>query len=179
MRLFERQGFLETSVQAIADDAGLTKGAFYHHFGAKEDVLVEIQREYLDAQAAAVEELTASTQDPVTVLEGLVRLSVRSVDEYRAHVAIFLQDRRHLTGKRFATVKKRRDVVETAFVEALTTGMETGAFRRAEDPRVVAYGIIGMCAWVYQWFGGAGRLTLDQVADMYWSMIYDGLRTDR
>lgn len=177
LTLFERQGFVETSVQAIADEAGLTKGAFYHHFGAKEDVLLEIQNEYLDAQVRAVEKLRASTDDPVRLLEGLVRLSVCDVEMHRAHVAVFLQDRRHLTGDRFAEVKQRRDVVEQAFVDVITRGIEMGVFQAVAEPRVIAYGIVGMCAWVYQWFGAQGRLKPEQVAEAYWTMIYGGLRT--
>jgi AcrR family transcriptional regulator len=38
-RLFGSQGYDATSVERIVQQAGVSKGAFYHHFSSKEDVL--------------------------------------------------------------------------------------------------------------------------------------------
>lgn len=40
LRLFSARGYLDVSVDDIAREAGVTKGAVYHHFGGKEDLLV-------------------------------------------------------------------------------------------------------------------------------------------
>ena len=41
-RLFHEKGFENTSIQNIADSCGLSKGALYHHFKSKEEVLERI-----------------------------------------------------------------------------------------------------------------------------------------
>lgn len=176
--LFERNGFAETTVQEIVEHADLTKGAFYHHFDCKEEMLRQIHDEYIEYQVESVRALLESTDDPVEQLRQLVFMSVRSVSTHRPHVAVFLQERRYLTGERFASVKDRRDVVEGGFVEVIRRGIEAGVFRGTKSARVVAFGIIGMSAWVHQWFDESGRLTVDDIAEIFWSMVYDGLRTD-
>src|SRR5271169_2538999 len=40
-RLFRRQGYAATGVDAVMTSAGLTAGAFYSHFRSKEDLLAE------------------------------------------------------------------------------------------------------------------------------------------
>jgi TetR/AcrR family transcriptional repressor of nem operon len=40
LRLFSARGYLNVSVDDIAREAGVTKGAVYHHFDGKEDLLV-------------------------------------------------------------------------------------------------------------------------------------------
>lgn len=40
-RLFNRSGFAGVSIDAIMADAGLTRGAFYHHFPSKGDLYAE------------------------------------------------------------------------------------------------------------------------------------------
>lgn len=40
LRLFCARGYSDVSVDDIAGEAGVTKGAVYHHFGGKEDLLV-------------------------------------------------------------------------------------------------------------------------------------------
>ncbi|CAM5504407.1 hypothetical protein SHIRM173S_11601 [Streptomyces hirsutus] len=61
-RLFAEQGYDRTSVQEIVEAAGVTKGALYHYFGSKDDLLHEVyarvlrvQQERLDAYANADE----------------------------------------------------------------------------------------------------------------------------
>ncbi len=41
-RLFHEKGYENTSIQNIADSCGLSKGALYHHFKSKEEVLERI-----------------------------------------------------------------------------------------------------------------------------------------
>ncbi|EQA35237.1 transcriptional regulator, TetR family [Leptospira broomii serovar Hurstbridge str. 5399] len=48
MRCFFSKGFEKTSVQDIADAAGLTKGGIYFHFESKEDIRDTLIREFLN-----------------------------------------------------------------------------------------------------------------------------------
>jgi AcrR family transcriptional regulator len=51
-KLFTSQGFGETSVEAIALEAGVAKGAVYHHFSSKEEILDRL----VDAMQAEIAE---------------------------------------------------------------------------------------------------------------------------
>ena len=50
--LFQEIGYEKTSIQMIADRCGLSKGALYHHFRSKEEVLERISRNYYEAAVA-------------------------------------------------------------------------------------------------------------------------------
>ena len=55
-RLFMEKGYEHTSIQDIIDHlGGLSKGAIYHHFKSKEDILV-----------AVTERITAESNDMLT-----------------------------------------------------------------------------------------------------------------
>ena len=41
-KLFERHGYENTSVEAIIEEAAISKGAFYHYFAAKKEVLIAL-----------------------------------------------------------------------------------------------------------------------------------------
>ena len=43
----------------------------------------------------------------------------------------------------------------------------------------MALGILGMCAWVHQWYRPNGRLSPEQVAHIFSEMALDGLRAPR
>lgn len=87
-RLFAEQGYDRTSVQEIVEAAGVTKGALYHYFGSKDDLLHEVyarvlrvQQERLDAFANADEPIEkrlrgAAADVVVTTIENLDDASI-------------------------------------------------------------------------------------------------------
>jgi AcrR family transcriptional regulator len=175
LELFEKQGFDRTSVQEIADRARLTKGAFYHHFESKDDLLRQIQEEYLDAQIEAVAKIVAASDDPKVRVAELIRHSLASVVDFRAHVTIFYQERRYMTGDLFAEVVRKRDKVEAAFAGMIRDGVKAGVFRKDIDPRIATFGLVGMCAWAYQWLNVGGPLSVDEVARQFSEMVLSGM----
>ncbi|MCI9856948.1 TetR/AcrR family transcriptional regulator [Microbacterium proteolyticum] len=64
---FAQQGFPAVSLARIVADAGLTKGALYHHFASKgelfEAVLEQVQQEVGERVAAAAEAAAASAEE--------------------------------------------------------------------------------------------------------------------
>ncbi len=50
-RLFSKKGYDHTTIQDIVDELGMSKGAVYHHFKSKEDILDHLyDRYYVDSK---------------------------------------------------------------------------------------------------------------------------------
>jgi AcrR family transcriptional regulator len=60
-RAFLRDGFHAASLDAIAEDAGYTKGAFYSNFASKDELLVAVFDEHFNDRADAYERLIFTT----------------------------------------------------------------------------------------------------------------------
>jgi TetR/AcrR family transcriptional regulator, cholesterol catabolism regulator len=175
LELFSTHGYADTSVQQIADRAHLTKGAFYHHFESKEDLLRLIHDEFLDHQLALLREALAHDGDPAERLRHLLRALLGSLETYLTNVKVFFQERRHLTGARFEAIKVKRDEFDRLFQQAIDDGVRTGAFRNDLQARIVGLGILGMCSWVSTWYRPTGPLDAEQIADTFSDMVLDGL----
>jgi TetR/AcrR family transcriptional regulator, cholesterol catabolism regulator len=48
MKLFAKKGYHFTSIQDIVEAWGISKGAFYHHFSSKEDLMLSIVKYYFE-----------------------------------------------------------------------------------------------------------------------------------
>ncbi len=75
-RSFARQGFDATSVATICQVAGVTKGAFYHHFSSKQDLFLELLRRWLaglEFQITQLREDTASVPDQLYSMTNLIQ----------------------------------------------------------------------------------------------------------
>ena len=65
--LFTEDGYNATSIAAISDAAGVTKGALFHHFSAKEQLFLEVWRQLqveMDADAREQAIANRSKSDP-------------------------------------------------------------------------------------------------------------------
>lgn len=179
LALFGSKGYTDASVQEITEAAGVTKGAFYHHFESKEDLLALIHDEFLDYQLAILKLALEKDEDPAMRLRELLRALLSSTARYQANVTIFYLERRHLTGPRFKAIKRKRDEFDRLFLQVIERGIELGSFRSDLDARIVGLGILGMCAWVHQWYRPGGRFSAEEIADIFGEMALDGLLVAR
>jgi AcrR family transcriptional regulator len=71
-RLFSRQGFHATSIDAVAAEAGFTKGAVYSNFDSKEDLFFAVYERRVDRR---VEEMEAAVREASTAVEAFERMA--------------------------------------------------------------------------------------------------------
>ena len=55
--LLDRKGFSDLTMDDVAQEAGISKGAIYHHFESKEDILLALFRTHSEDMFSAVAEL--------------------------------------------------------------------------------------------------------------------------
>lgn len=175
LKLFKRNGYYATAVKDIADEAGVTKGAFYHHFETKEDVLLLIHQDYLDYQLEAIRAVLASGGSAKDRLTGIISSILEALGKYHENVAIFFQERRFLNGPKFDDVRLKREQLEDSFRSLVEEGVANGEFRKDLDVPVTCLALIGMCAWSYQWYSPRGRLKPEVVSRIFANLALEGV----
>jgi AcrR family transcriptional regulator len=173
--LFDTNGYPRTSVEDIVAKAKVTKGAFYHHFGSKEEVLEIIHNVYVESQIELCTRIISEDMNPREKLRELARATITNWNQYRAHVSVYMQDRRFLTDQRKKNVLEKRSEIDKLFNSIIEDGVRSGYFRTDVSPKLITFGIIGMYAWVINWWKPSGSLSLEQIADQYVDVLLDGL----
>jgi AcrR family transcriptional regulator len=111
-RLFSANGCHATSVDAVADAAGYTKGAVYSNFASKEDLFLAVYARQADQAVAAIERELAKAPDPITGIETLARARVEQRGRADGWLAVFFEFWAHVLRhpelrERFAAIHKR------------------------------------------------------------------------
>jgi len=99
---------------------------------------------------------------------------IRLHTSYKSEFFIIDTEIRALDGDNRRYILSLRDHYELLLQELLRDGMERGVFRKS-DVKVSSYAIIAMCTEVATWFRSSGRLSVQQVIDMYSQLITQGL----
>jgi AcrR family transcriptional regulator len=178
--LFAERGFKSTTVREIGDAAGVLSGSLYHHFDSKETIVDEILSSYLDSLMQTYRDIVETHTDPGETLRELVRAAFRSLGPHRAAITVMQNERSYLSEiPRFAYLTKIENEVQRLWSKVIEDGIENGTFRRDLDPKIV-YRFIRDSIWVaVRWFVPSGRLSADQLADEYLTLMMDGLNAPR
>ena len=175
--LFERQGYAATSVQQIVDNANRTKGAFYHYYESKEDLLHELHDAFIDDQLERAHAVVARDEPADKMLADLVtEVLMEPLARYKAEITVYLQEQRFLSEKAFEEIRAKRDEFESCVVQVIQRGIDSGVFRELGSPQLIAFGVIGMCAWSYTWLDvDSGKSSPREIGQIYGDMLVAGL----
>jgi AcrR family transcriptional regulator len=160
---FDRNGYKSTSVQDIADEAGIVKGTLYHYIKAKEDLLFEIINRVQQQMVPKLAELEALETSAADKLRTFICWYVEHTIANRRVFGIFLRDFDALSPKRRKQLTEVRDSYDGFVMSLIAAGQQAGEFRDDVTPRVFAFSIFGMIHWIYQWYSPSGSLTTDDV----------------
>ncbi|HEY8656830.1 MAG TPA: TetR/AcrR family transcriptional regulator [Candidatus Limnocylindria bacterium] len=173
--LMQQRGFVGTTVEDVAGHLELTKAAFYYYVATKEELLYQIAQQTLQRTDATVSAIGRSAVPPGVKLGRIVDSFVRLVAERPEFFTVYFQEKGHLGVAHQASVTKiERKIVRTV-ERVYREGIAAGAFRRT-DPSVAAFGILGLCFWVYKWYRPGGRRSLDEISAILQALCADGYR---
>jgi len=176
-RLICEKGYEATSIQDIADAAGLTKAGLYHHIRSKEHLLLEIQNYGMDVFEEKVLHAVLPIENPLERLQACMEKNILLVTHgWSKEVTIILHEHATLTGEARAQInaRKKRYVrfLESSFAEAIRDGL----IRRV-NPKVAAFAFLGMVLWVYKWFRPDGEIPAEKLAAEMIDLFFGGLET--
>jgi TetR/AcrR family transcriptional regulator, cholesterol catabolism regulator len=176
---FSTRGFSATSIQHIATRAGVAKGNVYRYYAGKDEVLHLILDSVLDPLRVAIDQIPRDELDFANRVYAFIDAILNLVGRNRAGVAIFVQERRRLSQQAFADVLARTDDIVSKLTTLLEQGIDQGEVRPLPSAKSLAVGLIGMAAWAYLWYKPDRRLSLAEIAEMYASVVVDGLAVER
>lgn len=177
IRLFEKKGFSETSIQDIVDSLGVTKGTFYYYFSSKEELLMDIHLGYIEGllvlQETILKDQSKSCKEK---LFEIVYMLLSDIKARGSAAKIFFREMKNLSAEHFAMIDPKRDQFRYNVEGLIKAGMENGEFRPDLTPSIITFGILGITNWSYQWFNPNGSVSDREVAEIFVEMILQGIQ---
>lgn len=139
--LFIELGYDNTSIQHIAERCGLSKGALYHHFASKEDVLERLCKDhYIELTRAVENVLRGVKKPPIDRLADVIRATREVNGDRSAFAAEFLSVRRNAGNEilKDRMQKYDRDLYVYAFAPLLAEARLRGDCSFQGSPETVA-----------------------------------------
>jgi len=171
--LFYKRGFQGTALRDVAAKVGIQVGSLYNHMSSKGDLLFEIMEKVM-LDLLEDQRLVAQTPDVVERMRLLVYHHVKFHGQRARDVFVGNSELRSLSRSQRTRVVGLRREYELMFQNELEDGIGQGKFLPV-DVQVTAYAIIAMATWVSAWYSPRGRLSLEQIAEIYTAMVLRGI----
>lgn len=160
--LFFERGYMQTTVEAIADKVGVTKPFIYAHFDSKTELLVEIcERANRDALEVAIK-ADVQNLDPVGQLTFFVEGFTDVVLTQHAHVSIYFREQIHLPPADARRIGNIRKQIDRKLQDILARGKSARVFQ-FDDLAMCSLVIAGMLSYAFAWYREGGRLANDEI----------------
>lgn len=175
-KVFNEKGFDKTSIQDIADDAGIAKGTIYYYVDKKEDLLVSLVRFGKARFFSKIEKSIGKATTASGKVETIIRNHLKIIRIIGPIAPFFAQNllsddsrvREVMAGFR----REYLDLLESIIEE----GIQSGEFRQVNSERA-AFGILGMViGQVMQSKVFVGKINSKAITENTLDLAISGLR---
>ncbi|MFD4246765.1 TetR/AcrR family transcriptional regulator [Streptomyces sp. NPDC058525] len=146
--LIAEQGFSATTVEEIAERAGVAKGTVYYNFASKNDLFEELLRHGVGlltvSLRTAEEETEARGGSRVEALDAMIRAGLVFIDRYPAFTQLYVAELWRTNRAWQSTLMVVRQEAVAVVETVLREGVERGELSAEIDVPLTAAALVGM-----------------------------------
>lgn len=171
--LITKKGYFETSLEDIAAEAGISKGALYHYFPSKTALLYFILKRFGDRLLLDLEEELDRIDDDFYRIRYIIFRHIALSVEYKAEAKALINAKYSLPKKYFKVVtgqeKKYYRIVEGVLSRVLAGRFNEGQIN------AITFSMFGMCNWIYTWYDSKGAVSPEELSQIIYDIFVSGL----
>ncbi|GAB4010769.1 TetR/AcrR family transcriptional regulator [Nocardioides ultimimeridianus] len=173
--LFAERGFESTSVQDVVAAAGVTKGAMYHYFASKDELLAEIYARVLRMQTSHLEAFVGSDAPIAERVADAAADVVTTTIHNLPSTTIFFRSLHQLNPEHEREVRDQRRRYHDMFREMIVAGQESGVFRGDVRADLVVDYFFGAVHHLPMWWREERGLDPVEVGREFATLLLDSL----
>jgi AcrR family transcriptional regulator len=174
IELFRKKGYRTTTLDDLARALGVTKAALYHYVESKDDLLLKIFHQALEAIFKETHRIASLELPPELKLREIIRNHIQEIIiNHQSLMFVFFTEENQLPRKYYRMVRQKKAEYDRILQEIIQAGIREGVFAEG-DPRLLSYAIIGMSNWVYHWYQEGIPYTPDRIADFFIGILERG-----
>jgi TetR/AcrR family transcriptional regulator, cholesterol catabolism regulator len=174
--IFASRGVARTSIEDIAYAAGIKREGIYYYFKSRSDILVEIILPQSNSLLRSLQRLMRSNAPSIEKLYSAIEIHLDAYNPAYIEMSIALKEDHFAT--KDAKTKELKDVwdeYEKLWTKLIREGQANGDFKSELDPKMAAYGILGMCNWVSRWYSPNKSVSIQQIIETFFSIASSGV----
>jgi TetR/AcrR family transcriptional regulator, cholesterol catabolism regulator len=170
--LFDKNGYLETSLKDISNEAKLSKGGIYHYFSNKHEILYFILDNYMDLLLGDLEEELKEIPDSPSKIQFIMFRHLKHYNGQVPEARALLNHAHNLPAEYFKVVSGKQKKYARILTDVLS-----GLFNGSMDLhklKAISYIMFGMCNSIMYWYDPQGPVSLEELSQICYDIFMDG-----
>lgn len=174
-KLFAEKGFATATILDLAKACESSRGALYHYFGSKEEILAEIIESHVAEMRAQLEAIEAQRLDPEAHLREVARCIMRLNAVNSHEQVVLLNDFGLLDADLQAKIAAdQRKIV--AIVRYALARLDDARRLAVSSDSTYAMMLLGILNYTFAWYDRDGPVSPEAFADRTVDIFLDGFR---
>jgi AcrR family transcriptional regulator len=181
LKVFSRKGYNQATLEAVAREAGLTRGAIYWHFGSKFEMFRAVLKALYEKTWARVMKTLDSEEKPLIKIRRLMAeffLVISNQEESRVieEVQIFKFEKKKELKELFDSHQENMKILGGVVKDLIREGISAGEIDPGLDPDIAALALIGYMAGMKSaWLSGIADISIIENAGMLAEIFINGI----
>lgn len=164
-RLFAEQGYAGTTIIDLAEACESSRGALYHYFGSKEDILFHILDEHVRHLFEQIQAAVQSQKEPLEQCRAVIETMVTVNAASKSEQVVLLNELGELSeDQQRGIVAVQRQMTDT--VSDILIRIDTQHRLTTRTKKVYAMMLFGIINYTFAWFDPEGPVSPDEYAGM-------------
>ncbi len=178
--VFESQGVARTSMEDIASAVGIKREGIYYYFKNRGDILLEIILPQSNSLSMNLQRILDSNMDSAKKLRAAIQSHLDAFNPAYLEMSVALREDHMISNDvKLRELKRTWDTYNGLWTRLIAEGQSAGVFKSGMDPKLVAFGLLGMCNWVSRWYDpNKGDLTIAEVINTFSTIATSGIVND-
>lgn len=164
--VISRQGYHNATMEDIAAELLMTKGALYYYFKNKEELLYRchelILTEAKEKMSAIVEADLPSAEKMRKAIHHHIEVAIREKEVFN----LIVKPETTFSEENIPEIIEKRDEYAGLFDRIIEEGIERGEFEVPEK-KMARMIILGATNWIQVWYSPGGKYTPEDVEEIY------------
>jgi AcrR family transcriptional regulator len=177
IQLLSEHGYEAMNLRMLAGKVGVQAGSLYNYIESKQQLLFWLCEETTQKLVVEFDLTLKGIDDPAERLRKFVAFHLAYHVANRKQSAVLQNEMRSLTRKNYHAVAKLQRLYTDKVCGIIEEGARVGEFH-VEEVEIATFAILQMLTAIIRWYKPQGRLTLDQVIEVYTDLTFGMLRAD-
>jgi AcrR family transcriptional regulator len=172
-KLFDEEGYLETSMDDISAAAKLSKGGIYHYFSSKNEILYFISTHFMDLLLKNLEQELKGIEDNFEKIQFIISRHIGFYTKNIAEAKTTLHEGHLLPPEYFKIIAEQERQYHQIVNKVLSDFF--GRQISNDQLKVLTFILFGTCNGIYYWYDPKGSMTPEELSKMISDILCKGL----
>jgi AcrR family transcriptional regulator len=177
IQLLSEHGYGAMNLRMLAKKVGIQASSLYNYIDSKQQLLFLLCEETTDNLLVEFDLTVKAAAHPEERLRKFVAFHLGYHIVNRKQASVLQMEMRSLTAKNYQAISKLQRLYTDKVRGIVDFGVEVGAFQ-VRDSEIATFALLQMLTAVTRWYRPQGRLTLEQMVEIYTDLSLGMMHAD-